>query len=79
MTPPMALCVSLLGVMNIGQRTYTVTDVQKSSEEYHTGVCDAFEFVTFPFPENILAWTGGSILGALETLSERYLSLVLYG
>ena len=60
--------------INMGETSYAITDVSADKQSYHTGVSELFSFVKVGFPENILSWLGGSIIGALETLPDRSLS-----
>jgi len=64
--------------INMGETSYAITDVSADKQSYHTGVSELFSFVKVQFPENILSWLGGSIIGALETLPDRSLSKEAY-
>lgn len=65
--------------INMGETSYAITDVSADKQSYHTGVSELFSFVKVQFPENILSWLGGSIIGALETLPDRSLSKEVRG
>lgn len=64
--------------INMGQTSFVVTDVTTENENRQTGVGQLFSFVKVDFPENILNWLGGSIIGGLESLPEASLSKESY-
>lgn len=64
--------------INVSASTYAITEVAAEKQAYTTGISELFAFAKAQFPENVLSWVGGSIIGALETLPDRSLSKEAY-